>query len=114
MTFDEIESVLGISAAQAVVDSIRHALEPRSIAAGDPQRQDAVEALLIALLAAVIITPKDGAIGRVEAAMENLEKIVTASLATRADDVPRGPGMDGGTEPCEPDLTPLTYWRRAH
>lgn len=67
MTFDEIERILGQETVRAVQDAVRAAFV-QAHRAGDGEAEQAVEELLVAMLAAVISGPADRELARERAA----------------------------------------------
>lgn len=78
MLSDEIEAVLG----QAAVDAVEQAIEQAFVAGrGRAAGKEAVHELLLGMLAAVIITPADGATDRARLCAGRLVDLVDVALA---------------------------------
>lgn len=80
MTFDEIERILGKASVDELQDLIGRMLEHSPGSSANPVALVAVQELLIAMLAGLIITPKDNAAERVHHAADRLLAVVSQAL----------------------------------
>lgn len=80
MSFDEIERTLGSQTVNGVLAAVHDAVT-RSKALPDPVAGDAaLQELLIILLAAIVVSPRNAATSRAEAAAERLTHVVNLAL----------------------------------
>ncbi len=107
MTFDEIESVLGIAVVRILVDTVSNAHGVAGSLGNEMQVRQAITELLLALLCAAIITPPDGAIERAETATERLLTIVEKSVQMASQRPSHQPCIDCGAMLCDCDFSKI-------
>lgn len=81
MIMDEIEAILGRHVVEAIEDAVRAGFAAAQANGNRETGASAVRELLISLLAAAVITPRDGAQQRADAAAGRLKDLVAASLS---------------------------------